>query len=542
MPGSPVAERGAFEIIASQSAESAPAIARARTGVTAFIGRTLRGPLHRPVRIASFSDYQRSFGGLWQPSTLSYAIHQFFENGGREALVVRVANGARPPTLHLPGPRGELQLIGLNPGSREYLRAAIDYDGIPPQQSDRFNLNVQRLQMPGSERIEDQEIWRRLSVGEDAGCGIVQALQASRLVRVQGSVPSARPERTLGAGAAVAVGYVACGADGDDGAPLSDYDVIGSAGEHSGLHALSPQERFDLLCIPPLAREQAVGFAALLVALRLCRERHAMLVLDPPAGWNSVETALAGLRSWPLRSADAVMFFPSLLQHDPLRNRLESFGSAAAGAALIARSEESSPVWSPMRADEPILRPGLKPAVAVSDIERARLAQAGVNTLLALRSSARTPLSLRTLASATSDSSDWQHLAARRLALFVVSSIENGTAWLRDVPSGPTVWSRAQAQVAQFLEELSRDGAFASTRSDESYFVICDERLNPPEHLGAPRTDLLFGFALTRPADFHAFRLTQARGVSRVRPIVVNRLSTCRPRVESEIESSILSS
>jgi uncharacterized protein len=308
------------------------------------------------------------------------------------------------------------------------------------------------------------------------------------------------------------------------------------------LHALSPEERFDLLCTPPLARERAVGFAALLVALRLCRARHATLVLDPPASWNSVEAALTGLRSWPLRSADAVMFFPSLLQHDPLRNRLESFGSAAAGAALIARAEESSPVWSPMRMDEPILRPGLKPALTVSDVERARLAQAGVNTLLALRSSGRSSLSLRTLASGTSDSSDWEHLAARRLALFVVSSIENGTAWMRKVPSDPGVWSRARSQVTRFLEELSRDGAFASTHSDESYFVICDERINPPEHLGLLRTDLLFGFALTRPADFHAFLLTQAGGTSRVRPIAVNRLSTCLPRVESEIESSILRS
>ena len=69
-----------------------------RLPVTAFLGRALKGPVNQPITIASFNDYQRVFGGLWQPSTLSYAIEQYFENGGRAAIVVRVCNGGRAPT------------------------------------------------------------------------------------------------------------------------------------------------------------------------------------------------------------------------------------------------------------------------------------------------------------------------------------------------------------------------------------------------------------------------------------------------------------
>jgi hypothetical protein len=58
-------------------------IARAATSIAAFIGRALKGPVNEPVPIRSFADYTRVFGGLWQPSTLSYAVEQFFENGGR---------------------------------------------------------------------------------------------------------------------------------------------------------------------------------------------------------------------------------------------------------------------------------------------------------------------------------------------------------------------------------------------------------------------------------------------------------------------------
>src|SRR5450432_4235923 len=130
------------------------AIARAATGVTAFVGRTLKGPVNQPVAVASFADFQQIFGGLWQPSTVSYAVEQFFENGGREALVVRVVNGARPPTLTLRAGTQELKLIGINPGSREYLRASVDYDGIGVADPDCFNLVVQRLRATPSELIE----------------------------------------------------------------------------------------------------------------------------------------------------------------------------------------------------------------------------------------------------------------------------------------------------------------------------------------------------------------------------------------------------
>ena len=172
------------------------AIARLPTGITAFIGRTLKGPVHRAVPIASFAEFEQQFGGLWQPSTLSYAVEQYFDNGGRRALIVRVVNGARPPTLTLPANGAQLRLIGVNPGSREYLRAAIDYDGIGASESDRFNLVVQRVRIPGSELVEDQEILRRLSAEPGSARYLQDALRASRLVRAVEGLPVCRPDRT----------------------------------------------------------------------------------------------------------------------------------------------------------------------------------------------------------------------------------------------------------------------------------------------------------------------------------------------------------
>jgi phage tail sheath protein FI len=60
------------------------------TSITAFIGYTARGIDNRAERILSFSDYERLFGGLAADSELSYAVQQFFSNGGSQGYVVRV--------------------------------------------------------------------------------------------------------------------------------------------------------------------------------------------------------------------------------------------------------------------------------------------------------------------------------------------------------------------------------------------------------------------------------------------------------------------
>jgi len=508
------------------------------TGIAAFVGRTLKGPVARPVTVRSFSEFQQHFGGLWQPSTLSYAVEQFFENGGREARIVRVVNGARPATLSLPAGGDTLTLVAVNPGSREYLRASVDYDSVA--ETDRFNLVVQRVRTAGSELVEDQEIYRRVSVTPGVRGCLTEALQQSSLVRVQGALPAQRPDRSAGGPGGVAIGYTLSNPDGDDGAPLTDYDIIGSQAAGTGLLALAGAPRFNLLCIPPLAREQDVGMSSLLVAARVCRAHCALLVVDPPAAWTNVAAALEALRVWPFRSDCAVMYYPRIQAFDRLRGRVETFASCGAAAGMIARSDESWPIWTPVEPEEASLRPGLRPAVAVSDAERVRLAQAGVNTLQAVRSAARATLGPRTLAAGASGASDWRYLPVRRLGLYVAASIEAGTRWVLLEHNGPATWERARARAAEFLDSLAAQGAFAGATARDSHFVICDERVNGPQSLAEGKLNLLFGFATTRPGEFDTWLVTHRAGASRVRPVSVNRQATAQQRVEWEIETSIL--
>ena len=146
---------------------------------------------------------------------------------------------------------------------------------------------LQRVRTAGSELIEEQEIFRRLSVQPES--------EPLRDDRAAGVAPCAR-RRSAARAASRPLGAVRPGrwrsatshsnADGDDGGPLTDYDVIGSAAAGTGMFALKSASGFNLLCIPPLTREQDVGLSTLMIAARFCREQHAMLVVDPPLAWT----------------------------------------------------------------------------------------------------------------------------------------------------------------------------------------------------------------------------------------------------------------
>jgi phage tail sheath protein FI len=537
-----VAERLTTGIQVAEQAGPEQNIARAPTAVTAFVGRTLRGPVNRPVSISSFADYHSIFGGLWQPSTLSYAVEHFFENGGQQAIIVRVVNGARPPTLDLRAGPETLRLEALACGTREYLRASVDYDGIGENEHEYFNLVLQRVRAPGSEHVEDQEIFRRLSTKADSGRFVQPALSESALARVVGDVPVTRPERTLRHDARGGVGYVHSNPDGDDGGPLTDYDLIGSAVHGTGLFALKAADHFNLLCVPPLARDADVGASVLFVAARFCRERHAMLIIDPPHTWSSADAALHALRDWQFSSENALMYFPRVLGYDRLRGRFEQFAPCGAVAGMLARSDALWPLWGASAGEETLLRPGYRPTCAVTEVERSRLAQAGINILQAVRSPVRTDPSVRTLAGGSSGSSDWKYLTARRLSLFIVDSIERGTRWVVFEANGPDLWRRAATQVETFLAELDADGAFIGRADDEAYFVVCDERVNKASDLQNGTVNILFGFAALRAGEYHAYLLAHHPAGSQLRPVSVNRLETGGRRLIEEMERNFAGS
>lgn len=70
-------------------------IAGVPTSITSFIGSAVKGPEDTPTRVLNFTEYEHIFGGLSNTSTMSFALHDFFQNDGQEAIIVRVTNNAK---------------------------------------------------------------------------------------------------------------------------------------------------------------------------------------------------------------------------------------------------------------------------------------------------------------------------------------------------------------------------------------------------------------------------------------------------------------
>ncbi|HCA88390.1 MAG TPA: phage tail protein [Streptomyces sp.] len=116
------------------------------TSVTAFVGHTRRGPLNQPVRVTSFADFERRFGGLTARSAVGYAVHQFFGNGGTIAVIVRVAAAGtgEEACVTLESTEGHSACPVLTVHAKEPgvwgsgLRVSVDHDTQTPGET--FNL------------------------------------------------------------------------------------------------------------------------------------------------------------------------------------------------------------------------------------------------------------------------------------------------------------------------------------------------------------------------------------------------------------------
>src|SRR6266511_4213921 len=138
------------------------------TSDTAFIDVFKRGPVNQATRITSFTDFERVFGGLDVRSEASYAIQQFYLNGGQIAWVVRVTPG-NPGTssLDLLGsspPQTTLTVTAANPGSwGSNVQVAVT--SVAP--FNLFNLFLREVDMVnGRAQVLNSETYRNLSMSQ----------------------------------------------------------------------------------------------------------------------------------------------------------------------------------------------------------------------------------------------------------------------------------------------------------------------------------------------------------------------------------------
>jgi hypothetical protein len=424
----------------------------------AFVGRALRGPLDAPVLISSFAHFRRRFGGCWHGSSLGPAVEQFFAHGGRQVWVVRVANNARGAMICLPASRGILVLRAVEPGSAEYVRASVDYDGIDDDAL--FNLTIQRV-APDNGLVLDQEIYRRVSCEPGQDRFVQEVLVTSSLVRAQGPLPVHRPDSTEAA-------YVEPARRGTDGNALSDYDLVGSAIEGTGIFALNQVENIDLLYLPPPARDRVPGPAAVLAAELYCRRRGAMLIMDPPQEWRSTYEAIRGVRDAGYANPDVLAYFPRVRLRGEADSPLLPIGGAIAG--LLCKLDRLRGPWEVLDQRGFALSRDYEPAMDIFSSDAHLLVKEGLNVIAGRNPGHTMVCGSVTLAHGTHSSDEFASLTTRRLCLAITNAIDRATRWAVFEPDAEAARERIVNKVHDFMCALSDAGAF----KDEHFLVQCE--------------------------------------------------------------------
>jgi len=163
------------------------------TAVAAFVGPALRGPVDEARHITSWADFDRLYGGLSATSLMSYAVFHYYQNGGSEAEVVRVAARETAAVIDL---GNGVVLEAKIPGSGgNQWRARVDLDKADPT---LYTLTVHPAR-GADETIAGIKVGARLPAADS----LAKMLENARQVTLKSGAdkdPPASPAPAAGAG------------------------------------------------------------------------------------------------------------------------------------------------------------------------------------------------------------------------------------------------------------------------------------------------------------------------------------------------------
>jgi uncharacterized protein len=490
------------------------------TSIAAFVGQAARGPSNTPVTITSYADFQRIFGGLSINSRLGYAVQDFYQNGGSTAVIVRIIHtDAAQAAIALPG--GPPTLLAANEGAwGNALHAVVDHNvsaAIATQfglaTTDLFNLSVQDF------NTGVIEVYRNLTV-KNSPRRIDKVLPIeSTLVVSTGALTSVPTANNAPASGKTIwtdpnANTAATANSGNDGSSLVENDFVGAGFDAAkkGLYALRNTDLFNILCIPPYSGGGFVDVDADLVgkAALFCEERRAILLVDPPSSWTTVAQALAGVSTVGTNSANAVLYFPRIMEADTLQNNaLEAFVPSGAVAGIFARTDAQRGVWKAPAGIDATLTGVPQLSLNMTDLENGELNPVGINCLRTFASAGRVVWGARTLQGADNLASQWKYIPIRRLALYIEESLYRGTQWVVFEPNDSPLWAQIRLNVGAFMQTLFRQGAFQGTSAQQAYFVKCDSETTTATDQNNGIVNIVVGFAPLKPAEFVVIQIQQ---------------------------------
>jgi phage tail sheath protein FI len=411
---------------------------------------------------------------------------------------------------------GSLTLFAANPGAwGNNLRVSIT-----PQTADptRFGLLVQEMTPTG--QLQTVESFVKLStVPTDPNYVVTVIDSDSRYLSFVNPatgvpvIPTAPPSGTPAA-SPIALGG---GADGAALWPATDqnFELAMTSDPNGGVFLLDRVDIFNLLCVPGETDAPTIS-----TLQAYCAAKRAFYIVDAPklatvSGLR--ESGPAGSTSGSITSgpdaANSAYYFPWVEAPDPLfGNRATFFPPCGFVAGIYAATDARRGVWKAPAGIQAGITGASGLEYNLTDLENGDLNIQAINCLREFKAYGDVVWGARTLQGNDQAGSEWKYVPIRRLALYIESSLYDGTQWVVFEPNDAPLWSQIRLNVGAFMQGLFLQGAFQGTSPSQAYFVKCDAENNPQPSIDLGIVNILVGFAPLYPAEFVVIQIQQIAG------------------------------
>jgi hypothetical protein len=289
----------------------------------------------------------------------------------------------------------------------------------------------------------------------------------------------------------------------------------------TGIHVLDHVDIFNLLCVPGEADEPTVSLLQ-----EYCTSNSPAVSNGPPRAFYIVDcprtATVANLGSGPIGAAGnpfsgfnffdhSAYYFPWVQAPDLLaNNNPRLFPPSGFVAGIYANTDANRGVWKAPAGIDASLSGVTGLQYVLTDAQNGTLNPLAINCLRQFKVYGNVVWGARTLAGNDQVGSQWKYVPIRRLALFIESSLYDGTQWVVFEPNDEPLWSQIRLNVGAFMHGLFRQGAFQGQTPKDAYFVKCDKETTPQDqiNLGIVKIPV----ALPKARQFVVIQIQQMAG------------------------------
>jgi phage tail sheath protein FI len=283
----------------------------------------------------------------------------------------------------------------------------------------------------------------------------------------------------------------------------------------NGVYLLKRVAIFNLLCVPGETSKLGASAAVLAQLQAFCVQERAFLIVDSDITdtYSNLQKNGPSSAIIAANSTNAALYFPWVQAPDPLfGNRLTYFPPCGFVAGIFAATDATRGVWKAPAGIDAGLTGASGLQYTLTDLENGGLNVLGINSLRQFSTYGNVVWGARTLQGSDQAGSQWKYIPIRRLALYIESSLYEGTQWVVFEPNDEPLWGQIRLNVGAFMQGLFLQGAFEGSTPAQAYFVKCDSENNPQASIDLGIVNILVGFAPLYPAEFVVIQIQQIAG------------------------------